>query len=107
MEKLSLTGFKFMCEQLAPVEFVFDTCNQDSNIISDIKMVSKYTSVIVTLKPDRICFKNEFGILCFSRVKNVLYHDDLAGIGYVFEIICGSPCDYNLNVSYKIIADKR
>lgn len=107
MQKLSMTGFRKMCEKIAPVSFIFDTENQPDGIHKDAKLVMRYSDVIFMMNPNRICFKNEMGTLCFNRVKSIRYHDDKDMVGEVFSIVCGSTDGKTADISYTIIADRK
>lgn len=107
MQMLSMTGFRKKCEEIAPASFIFDTENQPGGVNKDAKMVTRYSDVVFMLNPNRICFKNEAGTLCFNRVKSIRYHDDPDTVGEVFSIVCGNTQNENTDVSYNIIADAK
>lgn len=106
VKNLSVTEFQRVCEQIAPVTFIFDTENQSDN--TRLKMVSRYSDMIFMLSPNRICLKNNYGTLCFDRVSSIRYFDDRPSIGAVFDIICESYFEGNSTpISYTIIADRK
>lgn len=107
MQMLSMTGFRRVCEKIAPVSFIFDTENQPNGVNKDVKMVMRYSDVVFMLNPNRICFKNETGTLCFNRVKSIRYHDEPEMIGEIFSIVCGNTHSENTDVSYTIVADRK
>lgn len=107
MKTLSVTGFRKVCQEISPASFIFDTENQVGYLDTDVKIVSKYSDVIFMLNPNRICFKNENGTVCFNRVKYVRYYDDKRDMGNIFSIVCGNAKDENADVSYTIIADEK
>lgn len=105
MQMLSMTGFRKVCEEIAPASFIFDTENQPSGANKDVKIVTRYSEVVFMLNPNRICFKNETGTLCFNRVKSIRYLDDQETVGEIFSIVCGNAQNENTDISYTIIAD--
>lgn len=107
MQMLSMTGFRKVCEEIAPVSFIFDTENQPNGVNKDAKMVMRYSDVIFMMNPNRICFKNEMGTLCFNRVKSIRYYDGQDAVGETFSIICGNLQNENADVSYTIIAEQK
>lgn len=107
MQMLSVTGFRKICEEIAPVSFIIDTENQPGGANKDVKMVMRYSDVVFMLNPNRICFKNEIGTVCFNRVKSIRYHDDPNTIGEIFSIVCGNAHSENEDISYTIVVDKK
>ena len=107
MNILTMTDFKKLCQQIAPVTFIFDTQNQPGGTNANLKVVSHYSDVAFMLSPNRICLKNEYGTLCFDRVKAIRYFDDKPITGAVFNIICGSSIGSSSHTSYTIIADSK
>lgn len=103
---LSMTEFQKLCQKAEPVVFIYDTENQ-SNSSNHIKVVQKYSEVIFMLNPNEICFKNEFGTLCFGRVKSIEHHDNSQMVGDVFSIICGNTYNSDEDVSYTILVDSK
>ena len=93
-----MTGFRKMCEKIAPAIFIFDTENQLESDKSNVKMVMRYSDVICMMNPNRICFKNDAGTLCFNRVKSVKYHDEQEVVGEIFNIVCGSSNNDNKDI---------
>lgn len=107
MQVLSMTGFRKLCEQIAPVSFIYDTENQPGGMTKDVKMTMRYSEVAFMLNPNRICFKNEGGVFCLNRVKLIRCHDSTEMVGRIFSIVCGNAKNTNADVSYTIIADKK
>ncbi|MDO5547453.1 MAG: hypothetical protein Q4F79_03105 [Eubacteriales bacterium] len=105
MQVLSMTGFRKICEEIAPASFIYDTENQPGGTNKDAKMVMRYSDVAFMLNPNRICFKNDAGTLCLNRVKSIRCHDNTEMVGQVFSIVCGNAKNTNSDVSYTIIAD--
>lgn len=106
MELLTMCEFKNYCKEIVPASFVFDTENQINGLNEDIKMKGMYSDVIIMLNPNRICFKNESGVMCFNRVKMIRHHNSNEMVGEVFSIVCGNSNDTNQDKSYIIIVDK-
>lgn len=107
MQMLSMTGFRKVCEEIAPASFIFDTENQPGGANKDAKMIMRYSDVVFMLNPNRICFRNEMGTLCLNRVKSVRYHDASDMVGDVFSIVCGNSQNENADISYTIVADRK
>lgn len=107
MRILSMTGFRKICEELAPASFIFDTENQPGGANRDAKTIMRYSDVVFMLNPNRICFKNEMGTLCFNRVKLIRYHDDPEVVGKLFSIVCGDSCNENQDMTYAILVDRK
>ena len=89
MQRLSMLKFRRMCEDS---HFLFVT-NQRGNS--------------TVFNPNRICFRNEAGTICFNRVKAVNYYDESQAFGMVFGIVCGNGLDDGGEVVYKVIVDKK
>lgn len=106
MQILSMTSFRKLCEKISPVIFIFDTENQLEHNNINVKMVMRYSDVICMMNPNRICFKNDAGTLCFNRVKSIKYHDEQEVVGEIFNIVCGSSNNDKEDEIYTIIADK-
>lgn len=105
MRMLSITDFKKMCESIAPTSYVFDTENQPNGMSERAKFTQRYSDVVFMLAPNRICFKNNTGTLCFNGVKSIWYHDDERHVGEIFNITCGVLDNDSADISYTIIAD--
>ena len=105
MKKLSLIEFQRLCSQFGPSLYIFNSENQPDCKIN-IKVEQKYTDIIVKLDPGRICLKSESGYIMFYRVKSVVFHDDMDFDWRVFDFVCGSQYDYNLDETYTILVDK-
>lgn len=107
MQRLSMLKFKRMCEDASPVEFSFSICNQSVREFHSVELISTYPEMSMMFNPNRICFQNEAGTICFNRVKAVNYYDESQAFGMVFGIVCGNGLDDGGEVVYKIIVDKK
>ena len=98
MQRLTMTEFKKICSKICALVFVYDTDNQKETY-RNLKIVNKFTEVIIMLNPNRICFRNPGGTMC---INNVLYVDrhDPKSVGEVFDIVCSDAV-------YTIIADRK
>ncbi len=105
MEVLSMLKFKEMCEKISPATFIFDTENQPNGMNSDWKFVGRFSSIIFTLNPNRICLKNENCSLCLNRVKSIRFHNEMDAVGHIFSIICGNMHDNEQDITCTIIAE--
>lgn len=99
MQTLSLSEFQKACRNMPDAVFIFDTENQSGYINSSMKVTSRYKDAVFMLNPNRICFKNESGTICFNMVKNIRYHDDSSPRYGVFDIVCG---EYGTDLPDKI-----
>lgn len=107
MQMLSMTGFRKVCEEIAPASFIFDTENQPGGANKDVKIVMRYSDVVFMMNPNRICFKNGTGTLCLNRVKSIRYHDAPEVVGKTFSIVCGDSYSENQDMTYTILADRK
>lgn len=108
MKNISMLKFRRMCEDAAPIVYSFDFANQqESNLSENMEMTSVFTDMSMMFNPNRICFRNNSGAVCFNRVKSVNYYDESQAFGMVFGIICGNSLGDEQDVVYKIIVDKR
>lgn len=98
VQRLTMTEFKKICSKICALVFVYDTDNQKETY-RNLKIVNKFTEVIIMLNPNRICFRNPGGTMC---INNVLYVDrhDPKSVGEVFDIVCSDAV-------YTIIADRK
>ena len=102
-----MSAFRKMCDEIAPVSYIFDTDNNASLFrTNNAKITVRYSDVSFMFSPNRICFTNEKNVLCINRVKTIYYQDYIEGVSRVFEIVCKNPDDENQDIIYTIIADK-
>lgn len=106
MRELSITQFRSLCEKTNTTEYIFDTKNQNGGENEDVKQSVRYSEMVVMLSPGRICFKNPNGILCFDRVKSIIYNEDLTSTCSSFNIICGNIKNSEEDSSYIMLAQK-
>lgn len=102
MKVLSVSEFSKYCADNQPDCYIYATDNQRERFSPSIKAVLRFKNVIINLKPDRICFRNELDKLCFECVKEVQILDDRPSIGTIFNIVCAEP---GTDVTYTLIAD--
>lgn len=100
MRKISVSEFSRYCKEKNPSCYIYLTDNQDDECYSPtMKATMRFSEVIISLKPDRICFANCCDRLSFERVKEIQMFDDRPSIGTVFNIVCmdgGSPVKYTM-----------
>ena len=106
MKDLTLTGFQKICNDLAPVKFVYDTDNQIGGKTSDLKIISFFTKAIVSLAPNCICFQGDGGILRLDRVKAIRICEGVGIPDIIFCIDCGNLNDNNDDITYVVTAKK-
>lgn len=95
MADLSVSEFASFCKERNPSCFIYATENQSS--AQNPRMVLRFDSIIINLKPDRICFKNECDKMNIERVKFVRVYDDKPCVGTVLKIHCeGTDTDITL-----------
>lgn len=103
MRVLSVSEFSQYCAAKRPDCYIYATDNQGARVpLPSVKATLRFKEVIISLKPDRICFFNELDKLCFERVKEVQMFDDKPSIGTVFNIVCA---ERGTDVAYTFIAD--
>ena len=86
MKVLSVSEFADFCKKKSPSCYIYATQNQQDSQCDNLRVVLKFPSVIINLKPDRICFANENDKLSVERVKFVKIYDDKPCVGTVFKI---------------------
>lgn len=102
MKILSVSEFSRFCEEIKPVAYIYSTDNQPGARQHPLRASLRFSKIIISLKPDRICFINDLDKLCFERVKEVRLRDDKPSIGTVFSIICD---EQGRDIAYTLIAD--
>lgn len=101
MEELSMSEFRNLCQNLSPSTYVFDTSKQNTTLFHYSDIISEYTDVIFMLNPNRICFKNSNGTLCFNRVKEIIHSKNCDSTD-VFRIVCENDFQNSTDFSYTI-----
>ena len=85
--------------------YVFTTENQQKHTYpSCMSMVTRYKEILISWLTNRVCFKNEDDILCFSGVKYIEV-DDTPNIGVPFYIVCNSKDKKSKENVFAFIAD--
>ena len=109
MQTISMLQFRKMCEAAAPVGYSFDMSNQKTTDFESVQMTTVFPQISMMFNPNRICLKNDFGTICFNRVKSITYYDDAAACGMLFGIVCGNAADHanKADCEYKIFVDKK
>ena len=102
MKVLSVSEFAEFCKKKQPSCYIYATQNQQDSQRNCLRVVLRFQTVIINLKPDRICFLNELDKLSFECVKEVHMFDDRPSIGTIFSIVCTECGD---DVEYTFIAD--
>lgn len=109
MKTISMLQFRKLCETAAPVVYSFDMANQKTADFESVQITTVFPQISMMFNPNRICLKNDFGTVCFNRVKSITYYDDAAAGGMVFGIVCGNAPDHasKPDSEYKIIVDRK
>ena len=102
MRSISVSEFSRFCKEKNPSCYIYHTDNQDEGYSSTMKLALRFDDVIISLKPDRICFANGHDKLSFERVREVQLFDDRPGFGIIFNIVCS---DDGVLTPYTMIAD--
>lgn len=102
MKVLSVSEFDECCrKQVSPI-YIFSNKNQHSECIPATHTVLRFTSVVTSLQPNRVCFMNQESKICFEGVKEIKMHDNDPAIGKIFEIVCACGATEN---SYTMLLD--
>lgn len=109
MKTISMLQFRKLCEAAAPVVYSFDMANQKTADFESVQITTVFPQISMMFNPNRICLKNDFGTVCFNRVKSITYYDDAAAGGMLFGIVCGNAPDHSskADCEYKIFVDKK
>lgn len=89
MKVLSLSEFADFCYEKKPSCYIYATQNQLNAPQDYLRMVLRFPTVIINLKPDRICFVNEHDKLSVESVKCVQVYEDRPCVGTIFKIHSG------------------
>lgn len=86
MKNFSVSEFADFCKKKSPSCYIYATQNQQDSQYDSLRMILRFQSVIINLKPDRICFVNENDKLSVEGVKYVRVYEDKPCVGTVFKI---------------------
>ena len=86
MKVLSVSEFAEFCKKKQPSCYIYATQNQQDSQCDCLRMVLRFQTVIINLKPDRICFVNEHDKLNVERVRCVQIYEEKPCVGTVFKI---------------------
>lgn len=86
MKKLSVSEFAEFCIAKKPSSYIYATSNQQDAQENYIRMNLIFHTVIINLKPDRICFANEHDRMSVEMVKYVQVYEEKPCVGTVFRI---------------------
>lgn len=89
MKVLSVSEFSEYCSKQVSPSYIYSTENQQDGLSASASMVLRFDSVIINLKPSRICFLNKESRLSFDGVKEVQMLNNNPVIGIFFRIVCG------------------
>lgn len=107
MKRISMLKFRKICEEISPAEFSFSIRNQPVREFNSVELTSTYPKMSMMFNPNRICFRNEAGTICFNRVKAINYYEESQAFGMVFGIVCDNDPENGGEITYKIIVDKK
>ena len=108
--RLTLKEFEKYCMEHSPKEICFDTHNHLTNPTNSTLRISLVFTVIkIFTSMDSIALahgeKNLFGkyenYLRFSRIKHVIYREEIAGVSF-FTVVCGNWQDNKNTFKYNI-----
>ena len=103
---LSLSEFRTFCGEICPREYIYDTANQPrENVDGTLNVSARYHTMLISMHPNAICFKNDSSFICFEDVKKVRIELESDQIGTVFTILCGNTDNDACSKSYRILAD--
>lgn len=85
---MSLSEFSEYCSKQVSPSYIYSTENQQDGLLASVSMVLRFDSVIINLKPNRICFLNGESKICFNGVKEIQMLNNNPMIGVFFRIIC-------------------
>ena len=83
MKRISMLKFRKICEEISPAEFSFSIRNQPVREFNSVELTSTYPKMSMMFNPNRICFRNEAGTICFNRVKAINYYEESQAFGMV------------------------
>lgn len=89
MRFLSLSEFAEFCACRGRSCYIYSTQNQPDAEHDMLRFTMRFNSIIINLKPDRICFKNDCDSLNIEQVKDVVVYDDRPCIGTIFKVRAG------------------
>lgn len=86
MKILSVSEFAEFCKKKEPSCYIYSTQNQQNCQCDCLRMVLRFHTVIIGLKPDRISFANEHDKLNVEMVRYVQVYEEKPCVGTVFKI---------------------
>lgn len=104
MKKMSVREFRDICDANKITRFIMSSNNQEHYLISSTLNIDfVFDELIIAFNPNAICLKNQFGLICFERVKHIRMKPDYSPLGTKFSIICGDFSSSENDVCYNII----
>lgn len=89
MRVLSLSEFAEFCMRRGCSCYIYSTQNQPAAEHDMLRCTLRFHSIIINLKPDRICFRNDYDSLNIEQVKDVVVYDERPCIGTIFKVRAG------------------
>lgn len=102
MNKVSIHSLAKIFNPAHTYRYIYDTSNQRYDCKFNASLV--FTKMVTGLNPDRVGLVSEFGSMSFESVKDVYISDEIVGIGYKMDIICGDGKD---EITHKLLVDKQ
>lgn len=102
MKSMSVREFEEYCSGLQ-AQFVFDSKNQNAMKNDYARIISRYDTAIISIVPNRLCFKQGNNMICFENV-SYIDSEEHNGIGTFLTIHCG---ERNKNEEFVIFVSPR
>jgi hypothetical protein len=98
-----ISKLKEFVERRKPKLISFWSENQAQyDVTNPCSLRLSFESMLIFENPNVICLKDERSSLCFNRIKDISYSDELLPIGVIVNVICGSDKNTHGDVTYSI-----